>query len=307
MTAETFRLRADDGVEIAARRWLPEDAPRAVVRISHGMAEHCARYARLAEELTRHGIAVYAHDHRGHGETAKVERDEGHFADEDGWARVIADLRMVGDHARREHPGARHCLFGHSMGSFMTQWVMLFHPDEASAYVLSGSNAGGGALVTAGKQAAKLERLRMGKRGKSALLTALSFGSFNRGFEGRTQYDWLSRDPIEVDKYVADPKCGFMVTTQLWVELLEALETLGKTSWARVAPETPVLVFSGDRDPVSAGGGIEKLLRAMERGGMRRVTSKLYKDGRHEMVNESNRDEVFADLTRWLREHLPSA
>ena len=308
MKADTFTLRADDGAEIFVHRWLPDGTPRGVVRISHGMAEHSARYARTATALTDAGLAVYAHDHRGHGQTAQRGGALGHFSDEDGWLRVIADVRAVGARAREEYPDVPVILLGHSMGSFMVQWIMLRHADDADGYVLSGSNVGGGALVSAGKQAAKLERLRVGARRPSALLTFLSFGSFNKGFEGRTSFDWLSRDPVEVDKYVADSLCGFDVSTQLWIDLLGALEELGRGDWSRVGADKPVYVFAGDQDPVGdRTRGLEKLLRAMEAGGMSRVTSKFYVGGRHEMVNETNRDEVFADLVAWIERNLFAA
>ncbi|AKF10239.1 alpha/beta hydrolase [Sandaracinus amylolyticus] len=307
-TTETFMLRADDGVEIAVHRWLPAGKPRGIVQIAHGMAEHGKRYARLAQQLNDAGWAVYASDHRGHGLTAKTDAEVGHFCDEDGWNRVIADLRMIAQHARREHPGVPYVLFGHSMGSFLAQTLVLRHPQELDALVLSGSTAGGGPLVAAGKQAAKLERIRVGKRGTSPLLTQLSFGSYNRGFEGRTKYDWLSRDPVEVDLYCADARCGFEVTTQTWIDLLGALEELGRGQWSRLPRELPILVFAGELDPVGERGkGVRRLVDTMRKAGLGRVTDRLYPAGRHEMINETNRDEVMGSLVRWLDEHVPRA
>ena len=245
---------------------------------------------------------------RGHGASIRSAAEQGHFCDEVGWSRVLADLRMVAAHARREHPGVPYVLFGHSMGSFLAQTLVLRHPQEIDALVLSGSTAGGGALVTAGKQVAKLERMRVGKRGTSALLTQLSFGNYNRGFEGRTGYDWLSRDPIEVDLYVADPHCGFEVTTQTWVDLLGALEALGKADWKRLPHDLPILVFAGERDPVGEHGkGVRRLVAALRAAGLAKVTDRLYPQGRHEMLNETNRDEVMDTIVRWLDEHVSSA
>lgn len=303
MKTDDFALKADDGVQIACVRWSPDDgAPKAIVQILHGMSEHCLRYARLAERLTAAGYVVYAHDHRGHGRTAKDERNVGHYADTDGWQRVIADLRMVGEHARSEHPELRMIVLAHSMGSFMAQHVLEHFPADYDAYALSGSNALGGPLVTAGKQAAKLERLRQGPRGKSALLEFLSFGSFNDAFKpARTAHDWLSRDPIEVDKYIADPRCGFRCTNQLWVDLLGALEALGHADWKRVPKGTPVYLFAGDRDPVgNKGKGVEELGRRLSRAGISRLEVKLYPEARHETLNEINRDDVMSDLIGWM-------
>ena len=310
MRSDTITIPSDDDVLVHVHRWMPDagEKVRGIVQIVHGMAEHGARYARFGRELAERGWSVWADDHRGHGLTAKDEGALGHFADEDGWARVIADLRRVAQAARREHPGVPLVLFGHSMGSFLSKGLVLRHPQEIDALILSGSTAGGGALVGLGKQVAKLERMRQGKRGRSALLEKLSFGQYNSGFEGRTEFDWLSRDPIEVDKYVVDPKCGFRVTNQAWIDLLGALEELGKSEWSRLPREMPILVFSGERDPVGEKGkGVRKLVGALRSGGLVRVTDRLYPEGRHEMLNETNRDQVVADIIRWMDENVPPA
>jgi len=302
----TFGLRAPDGADIAAHRWLPGGPARGIVLIAHGMAEHVTRYARLAGRLNAQGWAVYAHDHRGHGDTARDEGALGHFADEDGWARVTGDVRMVAAHARREHPGLPLVLFGHSMGSYMVQTLVLAHPQEIEGVVLSGTSAGGGPLVHAGHRMAKLERLRQGKRGKSSVLAWMSFGQFNQGFEGRTPFDWISRDPVEVDRYIADPRCGFRCTNQLWIDTTGALIDLGRARWSRLPRDLPILVFAGDEDPVGdRGKGVRKLVAAMRAAGLSRVTDRLYPGGRHEMLNETNHAEVEQDILTWLDESVP--
>ncbi|MCA9610064.1 MAG: alpha/beta hydrolase, partial [Myxococcales bacterium] len=224
------------------------------------------------------------------------------FADEDGWRKVRADLQQVRAAGRERAPDGPVVLLGHSMGSFIALSEQIHEGGNVDRLVLSGSNVGGGPLVSAGLVAAKAERLRQGKRGKSKVLAFLSFGSFNKGFEGRTEFDWLSRDEAEVDKYVADPWCGFDCTNQLWVDLLEALADNGRAERLRRIPsDLPVYILSGDRDPVSQGGkgvrALEKQLRAV---GIRDLTTQLYRDARHELFNETNRDEVLADLTEWL-------
>lgn len=310
MRSDTITIPSDDDVLVYVHRWMPDEGVkvRGIVQIAHGMAEHGARYARLGRELAERGWSVWADDHRGHGMTAKDDASLGHFCDEDGWLRVIADLRRIAQAARKEHPGVPLVLFGHSMGSFLSSSLVLRHPQEVDALILSGSTAGGGPLVTLGKQIAKLERMRQGKRGKSALLQKMSFGQYNVGFEGRTEFDWLSRDPIEVDKYVVDARCGFPVTNQTWVDLLGALEDLGKAEWSRLPRDLPILVFSGERDPVGENGkGVRKLVVALRGAGLSRVSDRLYPEGRHEMLNEVNRDEVVADLVRWMDENVPPA
>lgn len=294
-----------EGAELHLYVWAPEGAARGSVQIVHGMAEHAARYARLAEALTGAGWAVYAHDQRGHGKTAAREEDVGHFADRDGWRKVIDDARLVRRLAQSEIKGPL-VLLGHSMGSFVSLHDVTGQPGSADALVLSGSNKGGGALVRAGRMAAYLERARQGARGKSGLLASLSFGSFNKPFEpARTEFDWLSRDPAEVDRYVADPRCGFRCTNQLWIDFTGALVDLGSaTRLARLGP-VPTYVISGAADPVGdAGKGVLALVAQLREAGAK-VDHRLYEGARHELFNETHRDEVTRELLAWLDETLP--
>jgi alpha-beta hydrolase superfamily lysophospholipase len=303
MRSDTFTLTADDGAALAVHRFLPDGPARAVVHIAHGMGEHGARYARVAAALTAEGFAVYADDHRGHGLTARAEADLGFVASQGGWARLVRDLEQLLARERADHPGLPVTLMGHSMGSFLTQTFLFSHGGELKAAVLSGSSGKPGLLAQAGRLVARLERARLGERGRSALLTSLSFGAFNKQFAPtRTAFDWLSRDPREVDAYVADPRCGFEATTSLWIDLLDA--TAANADPARQAQlprDLPVLIFSGSRDPVGENGaGVERLVSEYRRAGLTRVTSKLYPDARHETLNETNRDEVTRDLVSWL-------
>ncbi|GAB5547376.1 MAG: alpha/beta hydrolase [Sandaracinaceae bacterium] len=303
MTArEDFTVEADDGHPVAARWWAPA-SPQGLVQIVHGMAEHCARYERVAEKLNEAGWAVIAHDHRGHGATAAAN-DLGHYGDEGGLRRVVADMRRVRREGRARQPEGRLVLLGHSMGSFLSLFDQCDAPGEVDALVLSGSNELGGAAVKAGRAVAKLERLRLGKRGKSALLAFLSFGSFNKAFQPvRTEFDWLSRDADEVDAYIADPLSGFRCTNQLWVDFLGALDRLGDPAFRRRLPSTlPVYLMAGEKDPVGGARGVAALEAQLRGAGLTDVTRKIYPGGRHEMFNETNRDEVVSDLIAFLAE-----
>ncbi len=164
--------------------------------------------------------------------------------------------------------------------------------------ILSGTNAPGSVLERLGGGVARLERLRGGVRGKSALLSFLSFGSFNDAFKPtRTEFDWLSRDPAEVDKYIADPRCGFKCTNELWVELLDGLRVIATSGFGGVPKDFPLHLFAGERDPVSRGGkGVVELHQRLQEVGLTRATIRIYEDGRHEMLNETNRDEVTKDV-----------
>lgn len=302
---ETFR--ASDGVELAAYRWQPDGPPRALLFIAHGMAEHAARYDDFASFLATHGIAVEAHDHRGHGRTARTPQDLGFFAESNGWQRVVDDVKERLAATRERHPRLKIILFGHSMGSFVSQQILFETPGLIDAAILSGSNGKPLRLASVGRLIARLERLRLGRHGRSRLLTNLSFGPFNKRFApNRTEFDWLSRDAAQVDAYVADPLCGFAVTTQFWVDLLDALGPLAKEKNRDRVPEAlPVLIFSGDADPV--GVNLSELVKGYRGNGMTHVAVKLYPGGRHEMLNETNRAEVKADVLAWIEAFLSGA
>lgn len=309
MQSRELSLTAEDGKSLFVYHWAPDgDAtPRGAVHIAHGMAEHAGRYVPVAEVLTGAGYLVWAHDHRGHGRTAESDDELGFFAEQDGWRKVVADLLSVRAHIAGERPDLPCALVGHSMGSYMAQDVAALHGGAYDAVVLSGSNRGGGALVQLGRGVARLERLRQGMRGKSPVLEAMSFGAFNAKFKpNRTQYDWLSRDPHQVDLYVEDPRCGFRCTDQLWVDLLDALARLGRPANFEGVPEDlPLHVMAGSRDPVSNDAkGIEALVESYRAAGLTRLSHRIYSEARHEIFNESNRDEVLADLRAWLDDNL---
>lgn len=307
MRSSDFTHRASDGKSLFVYRFLPDEGTtiKAVVHIAHGMAEHAARYARVAEALTRAGYAVYANDHRGHGKTA-LPTELGFFAEQGGFARVVADLVELVAHEKAEHPGLPLVLFGHSMGSYMVQAYVIDHGRDLAGAVLSGSAGKPNLLASAGRLVARAERLRQGARGTSKLLSDLSFGAFNKQFAPtRTAFDWLSRDAAEVDKYVADPLSGFDVTTSLWVDVLDALGAIARPErQAQIPKDLPIYVFSGGEDPVSEKTkSLSQLLAAYRLAGVRDVAHRFYPGARHETLNETNRDDVTRDLLAWLDAH----
>ena len=301
MIHDTFWLTANDHSQLFVNQWLPQGTLKAVILVSHGMAEHSARYARLAEQLCNQGYGVYALDQRGHGQTA-THGVLGHYADADGWCKVVGDLASLNQHIGQQHPGVPIVLLGHSMGSYIAQAYLLHHSASLHGAVLSGSNFQPLALYRAARLIARFERWRQGPTGRSALLEWLSFGSFNKAFKpNRTAFDWLSRDPDEVDKYAHDPLCGFRCSNQLWIDMLGGLQQISKASnLAQIDPGLPLLVIGGECDPVSEGKRLTSLAEALRHAGSQCLELKIYPQARHELFNESNRDEVTADLLTWL-------
>ncbi|SEE30263.1 alpha/beta hydrolase [Pseudomonas kilonensis] len=305
MIHQTFWLTATDHSRLFVNQWLPETAPLAVIMLAHGMAEHSGRYARLAQALCDEGYGVCAVDLRGHGKTGE-EAILGHFADEDGWLKVVGDLASLNHHIVQQYPDTPILLLGHSMGSYIAQGYLLHHSASLHGAILSGSNFQPVTLYRSARLIARFERWRQGATGRSALIEWLSFGSFNKKFKPtRTPFDWLSRDPAEVDKYVHDPLCGFRCTNQLWVDLLGGLQQISKASnLAQIDPGLPLLVIGGECDPVSEGKRLKDLADALRDAGSQHLQLTIYPQARHELFNETNRDEVTADVLAWIAQTL---
>lgn len=301
MNHTTFWLTANDRSRVYVNQWLPDGPPKALIMLAHGMAEHSGRYARLAQALCDAGYGLYAPDQRGHGRTAD-EGTLGLFAEKDGWNKVVGDLASLNQHIGQQAPGVPIILLGHSMGSYIAQAYLLHHSASLNGAILSGSNFQPVALYGAAKVIAHVERLRQGLRGRSALIDFLSFGSFNKAFKpNRTAFDWLSRDPAEVDKYVSDPLCGFRCTNQLWIDLLGGLQQISKASnLAQIDPGLPILIMGGECDPVSEGKRLKSLANALREAGCQHLELNIYPQARHELFNETNRDAVTADVLTWL-------
>ncbi|MFB7591649.1 alpha/beta fold hydrolase [Streptomyces sp. NPDC056169] len=284
-----FTFTSQDGVVIHVHTWLPEGDARGVVQIAHGMGEHAARYAPLAEHLTGLGFAVYAGDHRGHG--LSMHAGAGHFG-ENGWNLLVEDVAALTRIARDRHPGVPVILLGHSMGSFAAQQYLLDHAALVDGVALSGTTAVDGllaGLVEAARQAAEA-----GIEGGGI------FDAFNAAFTPhRTDADWLSRDEKQVDAYLADPLCGFAADDR-------GMADMGAAAGRLAAPEgipadLPVYVLVGDHDPLNARLALSDLLVARYReAGLTDLTYRSYEGARHELLNETNRDEVVADLTAWI-------
>jgi alpha-beta hydrolase superfamily lysophospholipase len=312
MPSDTFTFRTDDGIDIFTYRWLPdpETSIKAVVQIAHGMAEHAGRYGRFARALCAAGYAVYANDHRGHGRTAGDPDKVGYFADQDGWFKVAGDLAQLTGIIRENHPAKPVFLLGHSMGSFLVRTVIARDSGDIAGVVLSGTGGDPGLLGTVGLGLARAVVALRGRRHPSRLLNALSFGGFNKPFApARTDFDWLSRDPAEVDRYIADPFCGAVFSAGFFIDLLEGIAYIHKPeNIARIPKDLPVYLFSGAADPVGdRTRGVRQVAEAYRQAGIRDVTVRFYEGGRHEMLNEINRREVFDDTVAWLDDHLTNS
>lgn len=304
MRTKEFGFQSDDGINIHVYKWFPDDENvKAIIQISHGMAEHAARYERFAEFMTRQGIVVYANDHRGHGKTAGTLAEVGFLAKRDGWSLLVRDMFKLTLIAKNEYIGVPVILLGHSMGSFLSREYITGHGHEINGVILSGTGGNPGALGKIGVNLAKIISFFFGKKSKSKLMNSLSFGKFNNGFKpNRTAFDWLSRDNAEVDKYINDEFCGGVFSAGFFHDMLSGINDLFDEDKLQEIPKLlPVLLISGEKDPVGNNGkGVTETYELYKNTGLVDVNIRLYKDARHELLNEINREEVFSDLLEWI-------
>lgn len=297
------RFESPTGVTLRKVTWEPAGSPVGTLQVTHGISEHILRYGRLAAAFNAEGWRVVGHDHRGHGESLLPSGKLGDMGEGSPWRNAIRDLRAV---AESIPAGGPHVLLAHSGGSFMAQNLLYSAPQLFDGVALSGSNGPPPPLAEAGRVVARIERWRKGKTNPSALLQKLSFGNFNDRFEGRTDSDWLSRDNAEVDKYIEDPLCGVPISTSSWVDMLDSLRPLTeRANLQRIPPEKSIWIGGGDQDPVGDfGKGLRKLAALQRAAGLRDVTLRLYPGARHEILNETNRDEVHEDLLTFAKRLL---
>jgi len=297
-------LEANDGHHILVDHWRASTKLRGVIHILHGLSEHAARYDRFARQCQAQGYAVAAHNHRGHGETCAPD-GLGHYADRHGWDQLIADSLQVQQDLLQRYPGVPYILFGHSMGSYIAQGFVMRHPAHVAGLILSGSTWPNRSQLRIGRLLATLAVWFKGPRTKSAFLNKMSFGDFNQRFApNRTEFDWLSRDPLEVDKYVADPLCGEPSSNQLWRDLLGGLLEISTSAALRKIPDIPLLIAGGEFDPVGGAARLAALSAAYQKSGHTRVTLRVYPASRHEILNETDRDIVTGDVLDWCNTNI---
>lgn len=298
--SDTFTTK--DGVNLATYFWECEN-PKGIIHIVHGMSEHAGRYDEFALKMNQFGYLVFASDIRGHGKTAGAIDKVGELAMQDGWKKVIGDVWELTKMLDVKYPKLPLVLFAHSMGSFIVRELSFSNPPEVNAYIYSGTAGHPGLLGTVGLKLAKLNVKLMGKKNRTGMMTQLVFGDNNKRIENkRTIKDWLSKDEAIVDAYINDPYCMQIFTSQFYTDLLTGILYVNETiNIRKMNPNKPILLFAGDMDPVGDyGAGPTEVFGKFKKAGVKDVTLKIYKGGRHEMINETNREEVYGMIIEWL-------
>ena len=292
--------------KIHACRWTPEGEPRAVVQIIHGIAEFVERYDAFAEYLNSHGLLVVAEDHMGHGQSINGDGIQGYF--HGGWFTAVEDSMQLMEDTRKAFPDLPYILFGHSMGSFMARTILCRYPDcGLTGAVICGTGWQPAFALPALIKVVEGICKKTGETEPNENLQSLIFGSYNKKVEHpRTPYDWLTRDAKIVDAYIAHPLCGFTASAGLLREMLKGIHYIEqKKNLEGMRKDLPVFFIAGGDDPVGPyGKGVQTCVDAFRKAGMEDVTVRIYPLCRHEILNEINREAVFADVLQWMEKLL---
>lgn len=300
---ENFNFKTKKGVDIKAYKWAATGEIKAIVQISHGMNEHIGRYDEFAKFLAGKGYLLYGNDHLGHGGSLLKGKGLGYISDEDGFLDMVEEMKDLTDIIKENHKDLKLFIFSHSMGSFLAQRYLEIYGEEINGLILSGTNGQPPKVLNMGIILSKLIMKVKGRDYKSKMIDSLSFGSYNKTFQpNRTEFDWLSRDENEVDKYVEDPLCGNLFPVSFFHDLYIGMKSIHEEYNLEKTPkDLPIFILGGSEDPVSGyGKGIINLKNIYKRLGIKDVEHKLYDGGRHEMLNEINKLEVMIDVLNWL-------
>lgn len=311
-STNSFFQTMSDGAAISVNRWIPEGEIKAVIQMSHGMVEHSLRYDTLGSILAEQGFIFQAHDHRGHGKTAQyAEKDGtgmfGYFADKNGFDRVVDDIEEVLQKAKTDFPGKKVFLLGHSFGSFAAQAFCEKYGNEIEGCLICGSAGPRKALLFQARLVSQIIGFFYGKKHTTYLLDKMAFGAYNKRIpDSKTNHDWLSRDPVSVGMYESDDWCGFVPTVGFFQDMFKGLSQIHKSDAMKKIPSgLPVLIMYGTDDPVGGyGKTIHELAEIYKANGMKDVTEKAYEGARHELLNETNRDEVTRDIISWVSSRI---
>lgn len=302
-TQEYFSNMADQ-TKLFTRLWLPDnDKCKATLLIVHGMGEHSGRYERFARFLTEHKIVVMGYDHRGHGQTAPSPDQKGVVESRDAFHQMAQDIGVMRKSLRKKYPEAPHFIFAHSMGSFLTlRHLQQDHGIPPAGVIYSGSSGAVSPLLPFGILLSAAMKSVLGFNHRSELLRNLVFKPYNDSFKPtRTRHDWISSDPDEVDRYVADAHCGFTPSASFLNHFFKGLRKTQKHQPFSGPHTYPVLLVAGAEDPISSKtDGINRLQQKLSHSGIDEVQTNVYKNGRHEMLSERNREGVMADIITWI-------
>ncbi|MDO4473642.1 MAG: alpha/beta fold hydrolase [Eubacteriales bacterium] len=308
MMKQEFYYGSKDGkTKIHAITWIPEGEVKAVLQICHGMVEYIDRYDGFASYLADRGICVVGHDHLGHGKSVTDEACLGHFEPKDGNKYVISDIYNLRVQTEKKYPGVPYFMLGHSMGSFLLRQYLTMRSEGLAGAIIMGTGYMPYAILAAGQIVCRVIGTVKGWNYRSEFVNRLGMGGYNKQFEpSESTKDWITSDDEMRAKYEADPLCSFTFTVSGYYQMFEGMKVIAKKeSAAKVSKELPVFFVAGAQDPVGDNGeGVRKVFEKYSSAGIRDVQIKLYENDRHEILNERDRETVYADLHHWIQEHM---
>ncbi|MFL0246242.1 alpha/beta fold hydrolase [Candidatus Clostridium stratigraminis] len=294
-----------DGHESHVYKWEPEEDIKVlgVIQLVHGSCEHAKRYINFAQFLTDKGYVAYANDLRGHGLSVKSNDDLGYFAEKNGWNILVEDLHELTKFIEKEQETLRIFILGHSMGSFLVRHYAIQYGTEINGLIAIGTAHNPRLMLKFGKFLAERSIEKNGGKYRNHTLNRLSYDSFCNQFKPiRTKQDWLSRDEKVVDRFIADEKCGFVFTSCAFRDMFDGLLFItDKKNIIKTPKDLPILLISGDKDPVGSNGKmVNKAYKEYKKADINNIQMKLYKDMRHEILNEIGKEEVYEDIIKWI-------
>lgn len=308
MDYKTNTFIAHDGEQIFYYHWKTKK-PKAVVQIAHGVGEHAGRYQSIASLLQKQGYEVYANDHRIHGNSVSSKDLLGVYEGQNYFEDAVDDMRELTKIIKEEHPQQKIILFGHSMGSLLSREYVTMYGEDLYALALSGTASFMKGLGNVGLVGANVTKFFRGRKRSSTTLKSLFFTEFNKKFKpNRTKVDWISRDEHQVDLFQADPLRIEDFSISVFIDILKGSKKINQKPTFEATPKNlPIYIFSGDKDPVGEmGTGVKKVAKQYQKVGIKDLTLKIYKGGRHEMLNEINKEEVERDFINWLNTRIES-
>lgn len=298
----------DGGSKIHAVRYTPDQGEvTCVVQIIHGMAEYIERYEEFAKFLTDRGVVVTGDDHLGHGRTVPEGGIFGYFCDRDPATVVVRDVHRLKKMTQEKYPSVPYVILGHSMGSFILRNYLCRYGSGIAGAVIMGTGMQSPGLIKASKALAAIQKIFCGSKHVSKLIDKAAFGAYNKKVAApRTEFDWLSRNAENVDRYIADPLCGFTFTVNGFQTLFELIARIQKRENLEKIPKAlPLLMVSGTDDPVGGyGEGVHRAYESLKAVGVRDIRLKLYDKDRHELLNETDRNVVMQDIYAWLQDAI---
>ncbi len=306
MRKEEFYYTSRDNItQIHAVSWIPEtDKPACIVQIVHGMAEHIERYDDFARFLNEYNILVTGEDHLGHGKSMREDKNPGYFCEQDAATVVVRDVHRLKKITQEKYPGVPYIILGHSMGSFILRNYICRYGSGIDGAILSGTGRIPGVVLFVSKIVAGIQRIFMGDNHISMFINKCAFGSYNKAIENpRTSKDWLTKDEAIVDAYLVDSGCGFVFTVNGFATLFELIKRAqDKNNLKKIPSQLPVYIISGEMDPVGDyGKGVKNIYDLYNDMGMTNVQMKLYPHDRHEILNETDKEQVYQDVLGWIQ------